>query len=197
VTDPLACWQHPAAHLQHNTSQHSTAQDSIVGYNNELLQAPSRTTYHGTAQFAQGTTKNCVPDPSACWQHSDVHLQHSTAWHSGLGYNNKQTARQTPLRVGGIQWHTCSTTQHSAHHSTTQRAPSSKTSCAAKPSACWRHQVAHLQEHTSQYSTTQHSITQRRWLFGTKHCWVHSAGPQRHAPTLSILPETIYTTWCS
>lgn len=100
MTDPLACWQHPAAHLQHNTSQHSTAQDSIVGYNNELLQAPSRTTYHGTAQFAQGTTKNCVPDPSACWQHSDVHLQHSTAQHGTVDWGTTTNKlRGRPLCV--------------------------------------------------------------------------------------------------
>lgn len=192
MTDPLACWQHPAAHLQHNTSQHSTAQDSSVGYNNELLQAPSRTTYHGTAQFAQGTTKNCVPDPSACWQHSDVHLQHSTAQHGTVDWGTTTNKlRGRPLCVLVASSGTPAAQHSTAHHSTTQRAPSSKTSCAAKPSACWRHQVAHLQQHTSQYSTTQHSITQRRWLFGTKHCRVHSAGPQRHAPTLSILPETI------
>ena len=112
MTDPLACWQHPAAHLQHNTSQHSTAQDSSVGYNNELLQAPSRTTYHGTAQFAQGTTKNCVPDPSACWQHSDVHLQHSTAQHSMAQWIGVQQQTNCAADPSACWWHPVAHLQH-------------------------------------------------------------------------------------
>lgn len=91
-----------------------------------------------------GTTTNCCKHPAA---------QHIMEQHS-LHRVQLKTACQTLPRVGSTQTYTCSTAQHSmAQWIGVQQ----QTNCAADPSACWWHPVAHLQHNTAQRIIARHS----------------------------------------